>query len=247
MKKIAMLSLAVLTAGAAFAGISGTIDADYIRTEGKNIRVTYDGNETHLVVGVMIFELNSENINGGSLQLADTFTESGKTRFKVFCVDIVQNVFGGDHVYDAIDPELVPNHTRPGMGATRAATLASFWAKWGNLGLNGTNVQKAAFQLAVWEIVYEDPANPYNVRGDAGAARGTLFARDGDDENVQQLANDWLNNFDPNASTLLAGMRHTGDPSTHQDFVAAVVPVPAAVLLGALGLGLIRRAKRSLA
>lgn len=248
MKKLIAIAVLLATAST-FGAITGTIDAQYKGYSGSGVSVYLNGVSRGTVgTGIYQFQLFGQNINGGALHIP-TYTYNNEVRFDAFCVDLAQNVYTGQHLYDAVDPGLVPNHTVQGMGAERAARLAELWGRV--IGDNAVasvlnnNTKRAAFQLAVWEIVYESDVDysSYDVTSGNGVFYSSLVAGNA----TANQANAWLNVIDGSGpSVVLAGMRHTGSPATHQDFIVRVVPAPAAALLGVLGLGAVAWVRRKL-
>jgi len=174
-----------------------------------------------------------------------------------FCIDLWDNSYTGTpgHPYDVHtlnqtpDPMEAPGGV--GMGAARAGYLATLLDKYWVANL--TSNEAAALQTAVWEIVDEartvapDPTT-WNARNDT--AGGTLPAIGNfyiSNDTIANRANQML------AFVAGAGMSpygsyvglwdHSidetgpyGGLSQWQDYVVRV-PVPGAVLLGMLGLG----------
>jgi PEP-CTERM motif len=93
-----------------------------------------------------------------------------------------------------------------------------------------TAVEEAAFQVALWEIFYESPANAYNTS--AGAAR---FSDAGDD--ARALAQTYLDGLPGYGNQVALHVLRSG---SKQDVVwATPVPEPATVTLLAAGLGFV--------
>ncbi|MBY0112757.1 MAG: hypothetical protein K2Y21_08045 [Phycisphaerales bacterium] len=80
--------------------------------------------------------------------------------FRTFCIEITQNVgFGNTYDYLVIDPSDAP--TFDPMGSFRAGQLSELFGRFYS-GLT-TGSDYGAFQMAVWEIVYEIGETPLNV------------------------------------------------------------------------------------
>ncbi len=111
------------------------------------------------------------------------------------------------------------------MDAARADTISLLWGQF--YGAVTTNETAAAFQRAVWSVVW--------VGVNSAITLGT--------SGVDLKAHEWLNSIDPNgARAHLVGLIN----STHQDFISEV-PEPSAMLatlsiFGSAGL-LFRRRK----
>lgn len=149
-------------------------------------------------------------------------TTDGVNRFVSWCVDILQDTYLGQSISDYT---LVDAASVPAIGATRADALARFATAHLGQVTNGTTA--GAFQLAVWEIVYENAGTTYNI------GTGNFSAWGASDTSLG-LAQTWLGSLSA-ASTYNVGVWTS---PTHQDLaVFTTVPEPAA--LGLLGIGLI--------
>ena len=101
----------------------------------------------------------------------------------------------------------------------------------GSVGATSSTLFSAAFQLAVWEIRYENPANPYDL------SSGDFKVTSGDPAAVAQ-ATFWLNHL-PTTSDYTVTLLHSDN---EQDFVLAhrlvrqSVPEPSALALVGMGL-----------
>jgi len=117
-----------------------------------------------------------------SLGSADGGTGTGTWAYaSTFCSDILQSATGTWLRYDIYTPEAAPiGGSQNPMGPTKAADLRKLFKlygdygvgnlDWGDVGNTPTtaekNEQSAAFQAAVWEIIYETAAS-YTVTADA--------------------------------------------------------------------------------
>jgi hypothetical protein len=126
------------------------------------------------------------------------------------------------------------------MGPLKASLIAELLIK----NPYSTALEAAAVQVAVWEILDENHflfggANPWNVS--AGLSQGNFYldTSPGNDDEiaVADLANTMLGNLSAAGLPFDRYTAVSNGPGTKnwQDFV--VVPVPAAFLLGMLGLG----------
>ena len=92
-----------------------------------------------------------------------TFGSEIGTSFNTVCIELTQGVFPGPSIpFDVVPLETGPLPGSPssgglaGMGAAKASKLKKLWAEYFDDALLSNN-NGAAFQTAVWEIVY-DPA-----------------------------------------------------------------------------------------
>ncbi len=135
--------------------------------------------------------------------------------------------------YEVVDLEDAPEPDGPGgnaMGIVKADYIRQLWAA--RISEVDDDISAAAFQLAVWEIVYDD------VWG-LSEGSGSFYVYSSTNSNVTgavALASDWLSDFDfsGDKANLLALQS-----MSYQDFVVEVVPAPGAILLGGLGMGLV--------
>ncbi len=148
--------------------------------------------------------------------------------FTTFCAELAENV-APSHVYvfDVVAPAGIPNTIAGGMGGAKAALLAELYGRFYDSIDFGVTNNAAAYQIAVWEIIYDD---------------GLSLA--GDELRVQNnghyftIAQNWLNALDGTGSTMdLDGFTALGV----QDQI--VIPEPGSSLLLALG-GLALAARR---
>ena len=181
----------------------------------KSIRLYYDGDYLGYV-GTGQFNLRvDQNYAGtwGEGQEIVDMAASNNNMIGGFCADLVQSVPGDYTVYDVRMPEDAPiggansNLFPNGMGETKATHLRRlFDNELANAATSTTNA--AAFQLAVWEIIYEtgpDYELSYYDYGD----RGTFYAKDGDSI---ALANEWLADVVAGSGDPLIRLRVLTDP-----------------------------------
>jgi len=161
--------------------------------------------------------------------------------FHSVCIEVDQYInFGGNYTYNMIELEDGP---KPGlalgagpMGDTKADQIRKLWAAHYDEALT-SNDKGAAFQVAVWETVYDDDddlfAGGFRARYTSLASAPTFV----------QLAQQWLNGV-----SGLTAMANLGAMSScRQQDQIVMVPLPAAAwagmgLLG--GIAAIRRARR---
>ena len=155
---------------------------------------------------------------------------------QAFCIDL-QDLFPYEEtLYNAYSLDAVPDVS---SGGPMLSTKASYIAGLLNTYSYDNDLKAAAMQVAIWEIIYEGAtgASAWEVSDTTGSGNFYLDTVVGnvDEIAVANLANTWLDNVLMASSySQYTGLGHDVGKST-QDFV--LVPVPAAVILGILGLG----------
>ncbi len=238
-----ILGAVSLLATPALADLSGSLDAHY------------DGSFYNSNINVRVFgaDLNGSRIYAWESEFNNVQNATGDATalgnpFNGFCIDLEDEITPGNYSWDLVDLEDAPDGSYQ-MTTTQANRIAELWGRHYADVNNGFTA--AAFQLAVWEIVYE-PANAdissYDVTdGYSGANPGGGFevnaAWNANFANLTSLANSWLGNLDGAGPTAVLGALTS---SATQDFVVAV-PAPGAAVLGMLGLGIMGWVKRRMA
>lgn len=242
--KTAVAAVAVAIATPAFAA---TITLDNLSTGlGRTVKTNLTGNSTY---------------HAGELRwnvTAMTGSAAAMTGFSVgdsistFCTQLTQTA-QSPTVFNLIQVEDAPQ-PGAGMGALRAGYINTLYANYhGDALLNGTNA--AAFQLAIWELVNESESALTSMdldvsSGDFQVTGGSVLnVASGQSVSAVALANTWLSTilslFNPNGVDMLA---LSNDSAQDQLIMTSVViPLPAPVLLGGLGLLLVPAVRRRFA
>ena len=194
---------------------------------------------------------------GGAWQRSDLDTgmlkwSQGNGGFNSFCTELTQTVNQGSYVeYNTATLGSAPDpndarfpHLEGGMGTFRAGLIQDLHNKYGSMITN--SVASAAFQIAVWAIVYEtDSSQIVDSGGEDGVESayygidihtGSFTLRDlgadgSERTQVANMANTWLASLNSVAVSSLLALTN----SDRQDQVI-VIPLPAPVLMAGLGL-----------
>lgn len=164
--------------------------------------------------------------------------------FVTFCLDVNNVTADGWWAFGSMDDTLLtaqsPGAQRQEESLYRVANLYSQFSS-GILDV-GNNMwvgkkQGAALQLAIWEVLYENPSNGYSLNQEAGSG----FYVTEVDEEVRGLANLYLSSAWTQADKTLAttfwnAANEDGSHRASQDLIGPMMPVPepASIIAGAL-------------
>lgn len=231
---------------------AATVNATFSSVSpGRDVKIKIAGQNKNTRAGVS----NFTNATASDNDPFFTGTFSG------FCIDLLEVVSygypGSWTKTTAIDTAPLPYsgfNPPGGMGVAKANDLRKLWGRF--RALANTNDGAAAFQLAVWEIVYET-ASSYDINANAGNfSFMQLLNGAATYASIVTTANAWLADlanpglFAGNLVALVNGS--TANDPYLQDFLTTgsagtqIVPLPPAVLAGAALMavgGVIRRRK----
>ncbi len=210
---------------------ASTINIKHVGYGAKDLVDVYHNNgssvkHVHAYAGVYMFD------KSGSTGEGNMWADGHNTVYG-FCMDIYQYTPRSSYAtYNVILPENGPDPYGP-IGNAKADLLRELWANYFDPSWVGTgpftsaqNAAAGAFGVCVWEIVYEDPANGYDLTsGDFYADVSTLAD--------PSLVSSWLGSLTGNGSS--ANLRSLSSPC-YQDMLTQV-PEPTTVAL--LGIGLV--------
>ncbi|MBX3379853.1 MAG: hypothetical protein KF805_07140 [Phycisphaeraceae bacterium] len=154
--------------------------------------------------------------------------------FSTFCIEVTQYVaFGGTYTYDVTPTPDAPtpdiNFNLP-MGNAKASMLSELFGRYRS-GL-ASNSDFGAFQMSVWEIVYENLDNGLDVNTGLFRIQGAATE--------QALANTWLSSLD-GTGPMMGGLFALSNREVQDQ----IVPGPGSLALAGVGGVLAARRRRS--
>lgn len=232
----ALVAVGAMTGTAA----ATSLDIQYLGVDSLGTyHIRVDGSNKHVYAGRMTYRVDSGSHG--------SFTPG--TSFYSFCVDLDQLVKSEPKPYDVhtngagdglgIDDLAADTG---GMGETRAKALSYLFLNHFEDAVSGSDRKASAFQLAVWEIIYEgtdsESLGTLNInQGDFKVTGGNDDAIDDAQDLLDEIAG--LDGAFGDISNLLVGFGST----QYQDQLT-LIPLPAPVLMGLAGFGLAAVARR---
>jgi len=194
---------------------------------------------TGFTIGSQPVTLTSPNFVLGPTVNAGAFSLNPPAGVIAYCIDIFQTIHFGTLYYDYTAAPLAADL---GLTAARKAEIAQLFHGFYDASLTSAT-NSAAFQLALWEVTFEDALNPLNADG-ASPSKGSTYATGPDGPGtVIAIANSWLGGLG-SFSTDLSGFT-TYRSGEHQDLIGYHrVPGPATLVMIAAGLGMLGFAMR---
>lgn len=141
--RFAIAAIAALGAGSA--ALADTVDVKFLGAgQGRVIKFDLNGKRHNVFAGQLEHRFSNGTGVGARFE-GDLLT---------FCTDLMEHVSQDTDTFDVVDPQFAPN---PAMGEARADALRDIYAFAGGaqLARGADRDFAAAFQLAVWEIVYD--------------------------------------------------------------------------------------------
>jgi len=199
---------------------------------------------TGFTVGSQNVTLTSPGFVLGPTVHAGAFDLNPPAGVIAYCIDIFQTLSFGSLYTDYSTSTLAADGV---LSAARKSEISQLFHGFYDTSLT-SSTNSAAFQLALWEIVYEKDGNPLNVDG-ASAGKGTTYATSPNTPAaVITIADGWLAGLGGFPTDLDGFTTYRSD--RHQDLISyhGHVPEPATATMLVAGLGLLaflrnRRAK----
>jgi len=204
-----------------------TTQVDFQGLQKSTANISLPGYSNSLSAGILQFSQRQGDLN----------FKNGES-FAAFCIELTENISGSNnpYTYSVIDPQYAPN-SKP-MGSDRAELLKSWFGHYyisSNV-TEWTTLQATAFQLGVWEIVYEN----YSAIGNVSSGQFWMDSSHSGRAAVAALTevNSWFSVFNPLGEKMqIAALSSPhGSATQHiQDAVTIQVPEPSTMLI--LGMG----------
>lgn len=248
-------ALAVLAMVAASVGGMATsamaIDLTYTGVQSLGTyRVSMPTNiEKHVFAGRMSFTVSASS---------DPRFATGSSIF-TFCTDLEQSAVGSPRTYEfysnlddtpagdrGIDD--LPTPGSPPMGMAKAQAVSALYQSRFLEATTGGSLKASAFQLALWEIVFEPASGTGLGTLDLSSGEGTFRVTQGD-ASATGLAQQWLDEIAGMTLGPVSDQLIGFGSSIAQDQITIIpIPLPGAAAMAAIGLaggGIARRRLRS--
>ncbi len=236
MRHSAIGALAVAAAAACVQ--ADTVDLQFVGTGAyRTVKATIGANSFNVKAGQLRHSFS--NGTGVAASLSGILT--------TFCTDLTESVTSSGATYTVAPIANLPQTSGwPAMGATRAQGVYNLYAAASGAQYAANNDYAAAFQIALWEVVYD-----YNGSlASLSLTGGNFKAKDTDGSaltsaiatNVSALFSAMVGS--PVSQTGLMGL--TSDGAQDQIVQVTVVPLPQTACLGLLGLGAAVYGRRNL-
>lgn len=159
------------------------------------------------------------------------YTSSTGASFAAFCVELKQDYATHDDGYQSF--------TLGTFSGREASALQGLYSTtWGSV---DTDVERAAFQTAVWEITHEKSSSAFSVSNGAGSFyfQGLTGGTAADNTSFVNLVNGYLHSAEAYHGPALYELTRLSNPTYQDLIVAQIAPVPEpsrmAMMLAGLG------------
>lgn len=230
--------LTAAVAGAIAAPVSaGTVDVEFTGTGlGRSVRTYLDGRSQGVFAGQLRHAFSNGTEQCSSLD-GDYLT---------YCTELVQYVTLNASPYECAPLEDVP--ATNAMGATRAQAMRDLYAyadgdQFATLGTTENKNLAAAFQIAVWEIAYDYDGQASSLDVTGGSLRVSQLDGNPLSDGITGYLDDLFGGIGTNAEfpELFAVAS-----DQYQDQLV-MIPLPAPLAIGAIGLAAVIWRRRMLA
>jgi hypothetical protein len=190
--------------------------------------------------GSLAVKVNVTGVTNGIVdESAGAFSTklNGGASFLSYCIDLTQSAALGGAPDSSYSRVAGSSYSFDNPAA--AASLSKLFTFAGSLVTN--NSTSAAFQLAVWEIIYESPSNAYSMT----LGRASFGTQDPRDAGTVTLASSWLNALSTTPATDPISIL-TSVNSQDLVYGGATAPIPepstyALMIAGLAGVGFVAR------
>ena len=243
------LAIASLTSAAGAAEIR---DQSPLPLSGQLIWNGFSDGSTAVNVTKSVTDSPTKSYTGSGGQFSGSFytdgTASADEFFRFFCIDLFQYAITGPSSYTE---SLLSNNALARLydiAYPNKLTEDFYDAGQTNFGAFGSNVWSSAFQLSVWEMIYETDGT-YGLGGGGTFSSNTGANASGNDaEKAVYQANAWLTQLNSGVGSASGWTLYKFASDTRQDYVSASyrdgggtlsrsVPEPGSLSLLGLGLG----------
>jgi MYXO-CTERM domain-containing protein len=229
MKINAAFAVIAALAGGSVA-LADSVDLKFVSTgKGRNVKFDLNGETQNVFAGQLKHEFS--NGTGRAAGLSGTLI--------TYCTDLLENTSKNTNRFDLVNTADAPS---PAMGQARADALSDIYVFAAGAHTDGSADRDfaAAFQVAIWEIVYDFDSS--NGRSSLDVESGDFEAYKTNGSSLSSAVLGHLETLFDAIGTIGLGAEQTGlyalvnDGVQDQLIEMAVVPLPGAAAMGLAGL-----------